>query len=86
MRFRVWCPEDGEIEEDGVIFDQSSAFDSACFYARWDDRESAEYRVAKGDEITVLVKDLQTGEISKWRVTGETVPSYWAEQIGEDDE
>lgn len=79
--FLVWCSETQE-EEDAQTFYASDAEDAAKEWADRDDCESAEYQiVAQKWEPTVTVKDLRDGEVKRFVVTGEAVPSYHASEV-----
>lgn len=71
--------------EEGVElrFRAISAEEAAEKWADHDDCASSEYDIVSGDsEPIVLVRDAD-GVITRWRVTGEAVPSYHATAIEE---
>jgi len=49
----VWAPERGETEDDAREVEALDAEQAADDFAEWDDNSSAEYSVARGEEITV---------------------------------
>lgn len=76
-----WCATAFEVEIEYYdtrltvhAFDASEAAEKAV--ARWE-RESADYLVIGGQEVTVAVTDAD-GEISRFDVTGQSVPQYTA--------
>lgn len=80
-KFIVWCPEDGETEEDGRPI---KAFDSSLAAQEWakiDDSHSADYRIVGGTDVTVTVKDVASDRIVNFLVSGETVAIYHASVI-----
>lgn len=60
-----------------------SAEDAAEQWAAHDDQASAEHSIAGGAASRVVVQNFDTGEITRWKVTGEYVPSYSAAKICE---
>ena len=89
-RWKVW--REDETEEDAGEFaakgenwwDRSipTAEFAAEAWAEDDDSSSAEYSiVAQRDEPVVVVRDMKTGEITRWKVTGESVPQYSAKRL-----
>lgn len=80
-KFIVWCPEDGETEEDGRPI---KAFDfdmAAKEWAEIDDSHCADYRIVGGMDVTVTVKDIESGSIVSFLVSGETVAMYRARPV-----
>lgn len=53
--------------------------DAAEHWAETQEQSDAEYPIGTGArEAIVYVEDLESGKVTKWRVTGESVPSYSA--------
>jgi len=78
----VWCEEQGESEDDAETFYAMDAEDAAKEWAETDDCYSAEYMiVAQKWEPVVSVMDRRDGEIKRFCVTGEAVPSYSASEV-----
>lgn len=80
--WRVWCPvERGENEADAkTIF----AFDAEAAAEEWaeqDDRYSAEYGIVGGSSVVVHVQAVDSDEVTRWSVSGESVPSYSASEL-----
>ncbi|WP_061959859.1 hypothetical protein [Cupriavidus pauculus] len=79
-KFTVWNPETGDAD-DGKVFE---AFDDECAAEQWAAREdswSAEYLIVSGrDEPVVHVKD-EHGNVTRFKVTGESVPTYYARPV-----
>lgn len=84
-RWLVWCPDHGETESDARTIYAADAEGAAEEWAEIDDRDSAEYCIVGGDEVTVHVRlddDFADDEVTAWVVTGESVPSYSATSVG----
>ena len=78
----VWAPERGETEADARGIEALDAGQAAEDFAEWDDNNSAEYSVARGEEITVHVRGTDLGaEVQRFRVSGEYVPSYMTREL-----
>lgn len=80
--YLVWCPEQDETQRDARKID---AFDSEHAAQMWADREdsdSADYAICAGRWEPVVYVRAPDGEVTMWRVCGETVPSYSSEQVG----
>ena len=59
------------------------AFDAEEAAERWakdDDCHSAEYSIVSGSDAEVVVED-HAGNVTRWKVSGEGVPTYSAEEI-----
>jgi hypothetical protein len=80
--YRAWCPDYGQDESDGRLrpahhFEGPKDVAEQC--ARWFDIDSGDYSIAGGGEtVRVLVRNLDTNEITKWDVRGEMDPQYSA--------
>jgi hypothetical protein len=75
----VWAPERGETEDDACKIEASDAAQAAEDFAEWSDNSSAEYSVARGNEITVHVRG--TTDVQRFSVIGEYVASYTSEEL-----
>ena len=79
--WRVWCPEDGETEDDARRVYGICAEVAAERWALAYDLDSSDYCIVSGgDEVTVHVKGLD-GEVTRWAVTGEAEPVYTARKL-----
>lgn len=68
---------DGEDEWTEVrAFDAEEAAEKAA-----ESYDECEYSLMKGGEIVVHVRNPKTGEVTRWRCIGETVPQYSAQEI-----
>lgn len=47
--------------------------------------DEGEYTLVRGGEATIWVRQIGTTEISKWTVTAESVPQYYAREAEDDD-
>lgn len=79
----AWCEELGQDEEDGRKFNAYDAEAAARMWAGWHDHKSAEYAIASGSGsgTVVTVKEIESGLIEKYSVSGEAVPSYYASKV-----
>lgn len=80
--FAVWCPEQGETSDDAWQCQAFDAEDAAEEWAEHEDYSSAEYDIV-GQRTTPQVYVLEAGttEARLFRVSGEAVPSYYAEEL-----
>lgn len=81
-KYKVWCPYDGETEDDAQSIDAISSHDAAIEWARLDDAKGDYRIVSGGDDIGVCVRCPQ-GAVQVYRVSGEPVPHYYARRIRE---
>ena len=73
-----YCGEEGKTID---AYDHQSAAEK---YAEWEDSQTAEYLFAGGGEEIITVTD-DRGNVSKrFRVSGETVPSYYATEVSDE--
>lgn len=82
--YLVWREEDGP--EDGGV--RIKAFDGEQAAEEWaerDDRDSAEYTIASGEEVTVVARNERDGRKTRYRVTGEAQPVYTAREVSGDE-
>lgn len=75
--WRVWCPEDEE-ESDARTIYETDPESAAAAWGELDDQDSAEYAIAHGAAMVVHVRDPRTNEITRWSVSGEYDPTYFA--------
>lgn len=77
-KFKVGVPEwEGVNEDDYTVYDAIDAEDAAQDHVTSNDED---YDVVHGDPALVVVID-ETGVRTTWRVHGEMVPEYWAEEL-----
>jgi hypothetical protein len=78
----VWDPDQSTIEDARTIYAHDADW-AVTDWAEQDDNDSAEYSIAKGTAtiVHVQLKD-GSGDVHKYRVTGEYEPNYHAEYIG----
>jgi hypothetical protein len=92
-RFLVWCPYYGQSEDDARTVDAADARAAVEQWARWHDGWSADYSIVGGHAVTVYVlrghgthdslaereaRAASSGELRRFNVVGEPVPSYTA--------
>lgn len=82
VAYRIWREEDGD---DGEAHAATVYAHTPCgaaeTWAERDDIASAEYAIAgKGQSVVVCIEPVAGGPIERWRVTGEILPSYYAEK------
>lgn len=79
MQFIVWNEDKGE--DNAVTIDAGDAEEAAESWAEQDDWKSAEYAICAGRSTpTVSVRD-PDGKVARFKVEGETVPSYRVDEI-----
>lgn len=81
--FHVWCPEHGESAEDARQLRAGDHGAAAEAWAERDDLDSAEYRIVGGLPLTLRVRKDGDAVVRTFRVCGESVPSYSADEICE---
>ena len=77
-----WISDEGwdYEEEDGrAVYAIRAKYAAAEFIERWDN--GGDYVCIGGDEMEVSVKPLGGGDVQVFKVTGEMVPEYWAEEV-----
>lgn len=79
----AWCEDYGHTEEDGRKVSAYDAEAAARTWAEWYDQKSADYAIASGSETIVTVKEIASGVIEQFSVSGEAVPSYFARKVPE---
>jgi hypothetical protein len=83
--FTVWCPEQGETADDGRAFDAFDAEEAAEQWAEQDDWSSAEYSIVGQRSTPIVHVQGPSGDVQRFRVSGEAVPSYSAEHLEDAD-
>lgn len=76
----VWCPLQGETEEDAITIRARDAEQAAEAWAERSDRESADYTIVRGSEARICVRTVLSGELRRFIVRGESVPKYDASE------
>ena len=76
----VWEPAAGGLEDSADEVNADDAGTAARNWADADDFESAEYSIVSGIPVTLMVRDLDTGDLTEWVVSGKTVRVYTAVQ------
>lgn len=71
----------GEDEEDMIIVSAASSAEAAERWAKFDDRDSVEYQIVRGELAEVRVINKDSGESHFFVVEGESVPLYSARPI-----
>jgi hypothetical protein len=79
-RYVVWQPENGQTDEDGMKLMAFDAEHAAQLWAERDDHRSAEHHIVGGQPATVMVRNIDTAEVSEWVVSGEVEYRYTARQ------
>jgi len=77
--WRVWRSDEGSTEDDAREVRASDAEQAAEDFAEWDDSQSAEYSIARGNEALISVRG-PDGSLSTFKVEGEYVPHYIARE------
>lgn len=76
--YTVWCEDLGQEQRDGKRFAEGGPREAAAEWARWSDWHSADFSIVGGQDAEVCVYDERTGAVSRWTVSGESVPEYRA--------
>lgn len=81
-KYKAWCPDYNQDEGDGTARtarEWEGPREIAAHWAEWLDITGADYSIA-GDAKTVrvLVRNLETNEVTHWHVSGEMEPRYSA--------
>ena len=83
--YLVWCPDDGETEDGAmpiIAFDPENA---VTIWAEKGDYDSAEFSIAKGNSVNVLVRRAdKSDEPMRYEVSGEFEPVYFVSRRGEE--
>ena len=83
--FRVWAT-DGEDLDDAVTIITEWADDAAREWAENEDRATAEYAIVRQRESPVVaVQRVSDGVITRWKISGEFVPTYYAREVADDE-
>ena len=81
--YLVWCPEHDELEVDAKPIRANDAEEAVTEWADQYDVRTAEYPIVGGrDEPTVHAR-APDGTVTRWQVTGESVPHYSARELEE---
>lgn len=81
--YLVWCPERDQARDDARSVRAHGHAAAAATWAEWDDVESVEYSIARGNDVLVCVAAEDSAEIVRFRVSGETVAQYRAVAVEE---
>jgi hypothetical protein len=79
--FLVWYPDNGETEEDASEFREYDAEAAAEAWADDYERRCAEYRIAAGESTVEVMVKASDGAVTRWSVSGECVPQYYARAV-----
>lgn len=77
-RFEVWCPDYDQDPEDGQKISARDHYQAATEWAEWSDHDSADYLIVNGEDVIVMVRDLDDRSLFAIRVMGESIPHYTA--------
>ena len=77
----VWQPDGGQEENDAEKVRARTPAEAAEKWAEWDDHRSADYSIVGGSNATVCVRRADGGEVLRYVVSGESVPSYSAKMV-----
>lgn len=85
MKWKVWQPGN-ETEDTAAVFERSEASWAVEDWAERDDADSADYAIVAGDRPRVCVRQVDDagkpiGRVRLFEVTGESVPSYSAQEM-----
>lgn len=79
-KFRVW-DEEYEGDEDGAkVFEAVDDEHAAEQYGERRDSHG-DYTIISGTEVTVSVRDIESGELTRYEISAESVPTYYASLI-----
>lgn len=81
--FLVWCPDRGESIGDAVEINECAAEEAAIAWAETDDNDSDQYVIVKGEDepvVYVLDKATPNAKPQRFRVAGEYIPTYYADE------
>lgn len=85
MEWMIWCPDDGdEGPNDGRKVIADTPREAVEMWAQRKDQSSAEYSIARGNAVEVVVSpSVPTSESKdlRYTVSGEAVPSYYAQLL-----
>jgi hypothetical protein len=78
----VWCPENGEDDpDDGRVFESHDAEAAARRWGERQDWSSAEYNIVSERSMPVVHVQDPEGKVTRWRVSGYSVPIYTATEL-----
>jgi len=82
--YRVWCPYQGETEDDATSVEAASPNEAAKKWAAAYDKADYTYSIACDDNSeTVCVR--ADGDTTRWLVWGQMMPTYYAEESEEEE-
>jgi hypothetical protein len=76
--YAVWLDEEGQ-DADGDW--KTMAYDSEFAALEWAeeyDRNNYEYGIAGGETVIAIVRDIESGETTRYVISAENEPSYYA--------
>jgi len=78
----VWCPGRDQTQRDGRTIDAEHPQAACEKWAEVDDWRSAEFSIARGNAVEVMVRELGSSLAPfRYSVVGESVPSYRASML-----
>lgn len=84
MEWMIWCPDDGDEFGDGRKVTADTPREAVELWAGRRDYESAEYWLAKGNTLEVIIAPAVSTDNSRelrYMVSGEAAPSYYAQLV-----
>lgn len=78
-KWLVWSADSGEDDAREIYATDES--DAAEKWAEREDLNSAEYSIVRGNSVTVCVRGTVAGAVTRFDVSGESVPSYSAREL-----
>lgn len=79
--YKVWWPEDGETEEDAHVFpDCWNHEDAAQDASEYDYLERGGWESSPNDSKPIMVKDIETGEVQRFKFWWEQSTEHHAER------
>ena len=75
-KYKVWCPEDGQTENDARTFKSFDHEGAAEAWAYWYDEYGADFSIIRGETPTVQVLREDETAPRSVLVTGETIRTY----------
>lgn len=80
-KYWIWSDDLGQDEGCARAVSANSTESAVTEWAERQDARSADYTIVGGQEVIATVRDCDTGEVSQWIVTGESVPLYRAREV-----
>ena len=78
--YRVWCPGDGEHQEDGVLIRSNSPDCAAAEWVEKNDQGKGAFRCVGGQEMVVKVREEPDGSILIYHVDAEVIYIPWGKE------